>query len=213
MQLFGVLLRYYRMPFLLIGFCMALIVIRLVRSESFFFLFLGWNLFLAVVPYLITQSAFFYGIHRIPKTIQFVLFTTWLLFLPNAPYLITDLVHLHSTYSNQKWFDLFLVFVFALTGWLFGMLSLLDFYGFLKKRISRKIKSLVITGICFLTGYGLYLGRFLRFNSWDIAFKTRTLIVQVTASLTKPHVWSMTLAFGTFLLLSFYLVKWLKEEA
>ncbi|NKI33138.1 DUF1361 domain-containing protein [Croceivirga thetidis] len=213
MQLVVPIIRYYRMPLLLLGFCLGLIFIRLLVSGSFFFGFLAWNLILAIIPYLITQTVMFYGIYRIPKAFQILLFLFWLLFLPNAPYLITDLVHLHSSFADQRWLDLFIVFVFALTGWLFGLLSLLDFNQFIRTRIVSRASDLILIVICFTTGYGLYLGRFLRFNSWDIVFKTETLLREMAISFAKPYVWLMTLAFGSFLCLSFWFLKWVKEDS
>lgn len=206
------LLFYYRMPILSIIFCLGLVCLRIATTKSFFFSFLIWNLFLAIAPYLISQFALFYGISRLTWKFKLPIFIIWLLFLPNAPYLITDLVHLHNTFANWTWFDLFTVFSFATTGLLLGILSLLDLYTILTHSFTKKLANFMIPIVCLLSGYGIYLGRFLRFNSWDVIYKTRTIAHEIITSSTKPYVWLMSFAFGIFMTLLFFFIKWIKEE-
>ena len=206
------LLYYYRIPTLTIVFCLSLVCIRILITKSLFFSFLLWNLFLAIVPYFISQFMILQGVKRLSLKYKVPLLVVWLLFLPNAPYLITDLIHLHNFYSNWTWFDLFTVFSFAITGVLFGTLSLLDFYSILNHIHSKKLANLIIPVVCFLSGYGIYLGRFLRFNSWDVIYKPQILLNDMVTSLTKPYVWLMSFAFGTLMTLFFFFVKWIKEE-
>jgi len=138
---------------------------------------------------------------------KILLFSTWLLFLPNSPYIITDLIHLHDDDSILVWLDLFLVFVFALNGLLLGLLSLIDMHGFISKSYSRKTSSITTFLICVLCGYGIYLGRFLRFNSWDILTEPLFLFEQIGSSLTRPKVWAMTFAFGGLLWILFSVIQ------
>ncbi len=191
-----------------ISFALALFFARVKITHSIYYGFLVWNLFLAAVPYFISQMM----IARLENSIFckglfWMGFMVWLLFLPNSPYIITDLVHLHDKSSNLLWLDMFLVFVFALNGLLLGLLSLLDMSKLLGFRFSNKTASLIILTVCMLSGYGIYLGRFLRFNSWDVLAKPRSLFLEIFSSLNEPKAWLITLAFGGLLWILFCLIQ------
>ncbi|HUC81886.1 MAG TPA: DUF1361 domain-containing protein, partial [Flavisolibacter sp.] len=104
-------------------FSLGLTAFRIVYTDQWRFAWLTWNLFLALVPYLITRFAI-----RNPAWIEsrwkfaFV-FVAWLLFLPNSFYIITDLFHLQSSGFVPLWFDLALIFSFAWNGILLGVVS------------------------------------------------------------------------------------------
>ncbi len=190
-----------------VGFALLLLVFRMKLTHSYFYLFLVWNLFLAGIPFIITQIMKYYSLWRTSLWQKMLLFLTWLLFLPNSPYIITDLVHLHNDHSNLLWLDLFLVFVFALNGLLLGLASLIDMYGFIAEKYSQKVSLFATFSICLLSGYGIYLGRFLRFNSWDILTKPVDLFEQIVNSLFQPKVWAITLAFGGLLWVLFSVLR------
>jgi len=194
-----------------ICFALLLLYFRLKLTHSYFYFFLVWNLFLAGIPFFITQVMKYYEGWKNSRLQKIVLFSTWLLFLPNSPYIITDLIHLHDENSILIWFDLLLVFVFALNGLLLGLLSLMDMYGFIAKSASKRIALTAIFTICLLSGYGIYLGRFLRFNSWDILTEPIFLFEQVGSSLTQPKVWAITFAFGGLLWVLFSVTRSLSE--
>lgn len=186
-----------------IGFALVLLFFRMKLTHSPFYLFLVWNLFLAGVPYLITQLLQRSPQLRAIKIVAFLGFTSWLLFLPNSPYIITDLVHLTIDYSSLMWLDLFLVFVFAFNGLLLGLLSMLDMFSIISERYGKRVAQYTLFKVCLLSGYGIYLGRFLRFNSWDITTKPGNLFFQIIESLQEPKVWLITFAFGGFLWILF----------
>ncbi|NAS11050.1 DUF1361 domain-containing protein [Poritiphilus flavus] len=191
---------------LAIGFALSLLAFRIYVTHSFFYSFLVWNLFLAAVPYLITQG-FKNLLWALRGRWKVLVFGLWLLFLPNSPYIITDLVHLHNERSVLLWYDLFLVFVFALTGLVLGLLSMLDIYKVLAVRFSSRMAEVALFPICLLCGFGIYMGRFLRFNSWDVFSKPLTLFSEITASIQEPKAWFMTLGFGGFIWVLFVLVR------
>ena len=186
-----------------IGFALLLLFFRIQLTGSRFYLFLVWNLFLAGVPFGITQLLKQFTSLCSLKFVSFLGFISWLLFLPNSPYIITDLVHLHNDLSNHMWLDLFIVFVFAFNGLLLGLLSMLDMYSLIRQRYGNRIAKYTLFKVCLLSGYGIYLGRFLRFNSWDIATKPAILFYQIAHSLKEPRVWLITFAFGGFLWILF----------
>ncbi|WP_299531803.1 DUF1361 domain-containing protein [Ulvibacterium sp.] len=184
-------------------FGLLLLVLRMKLTDSFFYLFLLWNLFLASVPYLITQV-----LRNTKKVLESNLlalssFLTWLLFLPNSPYIITDFIHIRLEGSSPLWLDLILVFVFAINGLLLGLLSLLDMFALLKDRFDRRCAHSLVFVSCILSGYGIYLGRFLRFNSWDILTKPIILTTKIFQSLVEIEVWGITMAFGGLLWILF----------
>ena len=190
-----------------LGFALLLLLARIKITHSFFYTFLVWNLILAAVPYIITQILKLWVASPKFNIALILSFPVWLLFLPNSPYIITDLVHLHNDHSHLVWLDLFLVFVFALNGLLLGLLSLLDMFIIIEKRLGKKMAVILIFISCFLSGYGIYLGRFLRFNSWDVFANPAELFQKISSSLLQPQVWLMTLAFGGFLWILFLLMN------
>jgi len=192
---------------LLIGFAFLLLLFRIKLTDSTFYLFLVWNLFLAGIPFAITQVFKMSNKLRSLKLFGFLGFAAWLLFLPNSPYIITDLVHLHNDHSSLVWLDLFLVFVFAFNGLLLGLLSMLDMFSLVKEHYGSRIAKYTLFKVCLLCGYGIYLGRFLRFNSWDITTKPATLFYQIAHSLKEPKVWLITFAFGGFLWILFSVLQ------
>lgn len=129
------------------------------------FLFLVWNLFLAWIPYWFSML--------LEKTKKFKLLTIlilfgWLLFFPNAPYLVTDLLHLKSRSPVPMWYDVFLFFCFAWTGLMLGFSSLLEVKKFLDKRFAGWLTNSFVICSTLLCGFGVFIGRFQRWNSWDL---------------------------------------------
>jgi len=180
-----------------ICFSFVLLFIRLKLHLRPTYLFLVWNLFLAAIPYGITQ------VLKHTKWLRSKLglalgFAGWLMFLPNSPYIITDLVHLRRGRTDLIYIDLLLVFVFAANGLCLGILSLADMKGLLAKTYSKPTLKFLFFAVCLLCGYGIYLGRFLRFNSWDILTKPKFLLKSMFHSLHDPKVWAITLLFGLF---------------
>lgn len=187
----------------LVLFCTFLLLLRVQYTQSLFFSFLLWNLFLAVIPYVISEGIKKYQ----PKKFKlyFLLFV-WLLFLPNSPYIITDFVHLHHTKSNMLWYDIFMLFSFANTGLLLALISMNDVYKIIRKEYSKLITNRFIISVTLLCGFGVYLGRFLRFNSWDMFTNPLSVIKKSLSSLTNTTTWFITIGFASllwFLLLVF----------
>jgi uncharacterized membrane protein len=136
-------------------------------------LYLIWNLFLAWVPYLISL----YFIKKDTSTSNFVLFfILWILFFPNAPYLVTDVLHIVSSLPALLWYDSLLLFFFGWIGLLLGMLSLLHVHQYIKMHMSQLFSEIMVLIICFVSSFGVYLGRFERWNSWDIVANPLHLI-------------------------------------
>lgn len=182
-----------------------LLSIRLKITHSFFYLFLAWNLFLAMIPYFI--SAYLILAKNLKRWKLGLALLVWLLFLPNAPYLLTDLIHLRL--SSNKWlgYDALMISVFAATGLAFYVLSLKNIHKIFLENFSRKITSILIFIVPFLTGFGVYMGRVLRWNSWDILHKPHHIFLDIMQIIFNPlrnfEAWAFTLCIGLFLCLTY----------
>ena len=146
------------------GVAVALVIARSIASHRFAYLNLVWNLFLAWLP---LGFAFFADRFRASRLCFLAFGFLWLLFLPNSPYLVTDLVHLKPRPPVPFWFDILLVQSFVLTGLLLGFLSLYLMHRLVSRSGGWRIGWVFTLVMIGLTGFGIYLGRFERWNSWD----------------------------------------------
>lgn len=190
-------------------FSIILLMIRMKLTHSFFYLFLVWNLFLAAVPFAITT--YLVSLPKLNKFTLFFWFGVWLLFLPNAPYIVTDLIHLQLSAPPIIWLDILMVSSFAINGLLLFYLSVLDMKVALKPFLKDRLINYGVVFILFLSGFGVYLGRFLRYNSWEILSHPKYLITDILNIIAQPyanrHAWAFTLLFGSFLSVGFIILK------
>ncbi len=191
---------------MLSALCAMALLYRVVTTHSADFTFLLWNLFLAILPLCISKLIRYNT--KVQNTPLFlaVLFVLWILFLPNSPYLITDFIHLETGISTI-WIDLFMFFVFALNGVLLGTLSMIDMFHYITKKHTQKAANYTILTVCFLSGFGIFIGRFLRFNSWDIIARPKVLFYCLYKCLFLYEAWLWTLGFGSFMWISFLVLK------
>ncbi len=158
----------------------------LIENRGATFFFLAWNLLLAWIPYGLSAALGSWPEHPKGWLYKSPLLLLWLLFLPNAPYLITDLIHLKPRPPIPFWLDAATFFLFAFTGLLLALASLLQVQRFLAQGISGGMTRLAIAfsiGACSL---GLYLGRFLRWNSWDAILQPGEVIASLVDNLQEP---------------------------
>ncbi|MFL1011251.1 DUF1361 domain-containing protein [Flavisericum labens] len=196
------------------GFSIILLMIRMKLTHSFFYLFLVWNLFLAIIPFAI--SSYLMCIPKPSKVSLIIWPGAWLLFLPNAPYIITDLLHLKISNTHLLWLDILVVSSFALNGMLMFYWSVLDMEKLLKLFIKKSIVKHCFIFLFFFTSFGVYLGRFLRYNSWEIISNPKYLLADIVNITLKPmanfEAWLFTLLFGTFLSIGFWVFKTLSTK-
>jgi uncharacterized membrane protein len=188
-----------------------LLVGRAVFTGLLTYGFLLWNLFLAVVPYLITQWIIERpGIYQ-SKTRLVLAILAWLLFVPNAFYIITDLFHLDRFDSAPKWFDLLLIFSFAWNGLLLGILSIRMVEKVVERVWGSGFSLILLFAVMWLNAFGIYVGRYLRFNSWDIFTQPQFLLSEMTAVILHPVQnkleWGMIFAYALFMLLVYLTLK------
>lgn len=190
----------------LLFWCACMIAVRVGRTGEGYYLFLVTNLFLACVPLFLSTAlriGDYCGAHW---TIKLVLFGLWLLFLPNAPYILTDILHLTRESHVPAWYDLALLLSCAGTGLLVGYLSLIDVQSLVARRFSSAWAWMFALVSLVLSGFAIYLGRFLRWNSWDVLVAPSRVFGILSALL---HPWdyrgpvAVTFIFGVILMLGY----------
>jgi uncharacterized membrane protein len=160
--------------------CLAVFGARVVWTGNWSHLILVWNLFLAWVPLAFALAADRAAAMPTPKRGRVLAFSgAWLFFFPNAPYLFTDLVHLAWRRPPVFWMDLVLILLFVLTGLALGFLSLYLMQSLVARRLGWTAGWLFVASTAALSGVGIYLGRFLRWNSWDVLLNPLELLRDV----------------------------------
>lgn len=191
-------------------FSIAMAFFRFYMTDSLLFGFLLWNLFLAAIP--LVFAVMFCAYKK--KSSKLAMLTTlglWMLFFPNAPYLLTDLLHLYPRRGVPFWYDLILIFTFAWNGVILGYLSLL----FIHNKIELfygKVKAWFFSLVSLSMGaFGIYLGRFDRWNSWDIVQEPLPLLADIAGYILHPrtHIetWFITFAIAVFLITGYAFIR------
>ncbi len=192
--------------------CVALVLARIAWTGHVQeYGFLIWNLFLAWLPLVFALQACREFCAHSGSTWKFrILGIAWLLFFPNAPYIFTDLIHLTTRFYGHFWVDLVLILSCALTGLVLGFLSLFLMQGIVARRYGRAASWFFIGFVAASSGFGIYLGRFLRFNSWDVITRPVALLHGVGHWATNPLAHSSSAVFpalfATFLFISYLML-------
>ena len=160
---------------------------RLHMSHSRTYTFLVWNLFLAWAPYywsLVADSTR----HRHPAAWWRLIVpgALWLLFFPNAAYIVTDFGHLRPSGPVPLWFDIGLIAIFAWSGCFLAVASLRIMQTLVGAYVGRRASWFFVTGVIGLNGLGIYLGRFLRWNSWDLFIHPHGVLSDAAAIVAHP---------------------------
>jgi len=192
-------------------YCVTLVLFRVAYSHSIMFIFLIWNLFLAWIPYFVSIVILKYENRKRPITGLIVLVICWLAFLPNAPYILTDLFHLEDRQNIPLWYELILIASFAWTGLMLGYFSLYNVHNAITQRfgkITGWIFSLFSISAC---SFGVYIGRFLRWNSWDIIYNPKGLTKDILERIMDPYgnkgAYIMTILLTVLLILGYATIK------
>lgn len=183
----------------------VLLSARVVYFDSWGYLFLIWNSFLAWIPFQLSK----WCIRSTQPVLKAILCFGTLLFLPNAPYIITDLFHLNKNHSAPVWLDLIIISTFAILGIIYFIESVNRLIVYFVTTFKHKINLYILKYLLLLlSAYGIYLGRFLRFNSWDLIQNPFSLLLAIYRSLFHysyyKETWAITLAFTVFLILIYH---------
>ncbi len=145
------------------------------------------NLLLAWIPYIFSVlAASTFRLHPKRWLTIFLFGFVWLVFFPNAPYMVTDFYHLDPRPPIPLWFDISLIAIFAFTGCFLAIASLRSIHFIIEKFIGRIAGWFFALFTLGLGSFGVYLGRFRRFNSWDILLQPKTLFRDVVDSIFNP---------------------------
>lgn len=162
---------------------------RFYLSEELSYSFLLWNLILAWVPYgcslVVGLTHQRFGAQA--WLLMLPLAAAWLLFFPNALYLLTDMIHLRHREGFAWWYDVALLGAFAWAGCFLAVASLDTMRRVVQGVVGGLLSWLFVLSVSGLTGLGIYLGRFLRWNSWDILHSPRSLLADLLAPLLDPR--------------------------
>jgi uncharacterized membrane protein len=168
------------------------------------YVFLVKNLFLAWVPYFLSVAA----THATRRRSVAALWLAWLAMFPNAPYIFTDLIHWRGRTSPMPWwFDLGTVLMFALAGFFCGVASLRIMHEQVAREVGRVAGWTFVTIVSALSGFGIYLGRFERWNSWDVLTRPKFIASHLLYGLANPFAHGRTLGvtmmFGAMVLVTY----------
>lgn len=182
-------------------FSLLFIAGRIVYTDKPMFIFIAWNLFLASIP--------LYMAHMLQTTIgkvkAMICVCLWLLFFPNSMYIVTDLFHLRERGDVPLWYDLLLLLSSGINGVVMGFYSLHGIEKWMSGFIRRRYLPLIIFLLLFLCGYGVYLGRYERWNSWDIITQPFSLLRDIRYHVVHPfrniNIWALTFSFALWMYL------------
>jgi len=198
-------------------FSVALVVAGSIFSGTIILTFLIWNLFLAFIPYLASgwmQRNTDWNNSRLKFCVAF---SVWLLFIPNSFYIVTDLFHLGTFSMIPAWYELAVIFSFAWNGLMLGVVSVRQVEKLINRSSSQRSRLLFIYPIMFLNALGVYIGRYLRLNSWDILTDPFQLFKDISNLAMHPlqykYAWAMIVCFSFILTLIFLTLMFSSTES
>ena len=184
--------------FLSLGIPLGLIAVRMMVTHSWTYAFYYWNLILALIPLLastrLRASESIFSLRNLGSL------GVWFLFLPNAPYIITDMIHFEARPPVPVYLDEVIVYASAWNGVLLAYASVLNVERWLLLRYASRPVNVLLLSVFLLCGLGIYLGRFSRWNSWDVFFHPVALFRDVSKRVIFPfrykQTWVVSFLFG-----------------
>jgi uncharacterized membrane protein len=175
---------------LLVSLAVVLTLGRVWIFHTTHYIYLLWNIFLAIIPFFISTLLYWYTKKSKPIYLfVYIGLFLWLVTFPNAPYIVTDLIHLGHGYMANMLYDTMLLFTVAWVGLLLGFHSLATLEKILLIQYSQKKVIIIRLCVILLTSFGIYLGRFVRFNSWDIVTHPSSLFMHIWNVASDPSIY------------------------
>jgi uncharacterized membrane protein len=206
--------------------CLFLVLVRYGLTGRFSQGYLLWNLLLAAIPIVVARYGALFSAggptKRNSRSIGLVSFLVWLVFYPNAPYLFTDFIHVIRrsglgtvampwlSAADLQWYDIVMNAAFAFVGHYIGLVSMYLMHGTMRMLFGRVAGWTFLAPAILLSGFGIHLGRFSRFDTWDLVLNPLEMLQVITRSLADPAAVLFSLAFAFFIALTyiiFYIVK------
>lgn len=205
--------RYVQAVGLLSGLCLTLLGLRIVLTGTFHLWYLSWNLLLAWISlalvWILTDQL---KKRRWLSWQNVSLSALWLIFLPNTWYVLTDFVHVSAGGEISQLFDIVLMGVLTICGFILGFTSLYLMHKQLHKRLGSRASGIFVALIILISSFGIYLGRDLRWNSWDVVTNPSGVILSVSDRVADPfgHPRAINMTGLFFVLISvMYLAIWI----
>lgn len=195
------------------GVCLIIFVARLALTGTLRYWFVPENLSLAWLGLIFGWLL----VRNLQKTRwlnwkNISLTLLWLFFLPNTWYVLTDFLHVYATGEISQLFDIVMIITLVITGFTLGFTSLYLVHRELYTRLGEMRSGAVVTGVILVSSFAVYLGRVLRWNSWDVLVNPGGIILSVSDRLIYPldypRALNVTLMFFV-LLSSIYFSIWL----
>lgn len=158
-----------------------------VLYQDTWFWFLNWNLALAWLPLLFGWLLIRHVRQHSWLSWQGVLYSLlWLGFLPNSFYIASDFIHLRHATSATALYYAVLILSFCMSGFLLGYTSLYQIHRQLLKHLKTRQAHAVIGLVLLLCSFAIYLGRYLRWNTWDVLVNPAGILFDVSDRLINP---------------------------
>jgi uncharacterized membrane protein len=179
--------RFLKSMGLLSALCIVFFIYRLLVTSTWRFSFIFTNLALAWLGLIFGWLLVFHlrknswlGWRSIGLTIL------WLAFLPNTWYVLTDFLHVKPTGEVSEIYDITLVGILVIVGFVLGFTSLYLVHKRMLKSISEQKSLFIVAGVILLSSFAIYLGRNLRWNSWDVLANPGGIIVSISDRIIDP---------------------------
>lgn len=187
----------------------TLTAIRMCLTHTTDYGFYFWNLFLAFIPLL--ASTCLSENSSILSLRNSICLACWFFFLPNAPYLITDIMHYEARPPVPVYLDQVIVYSAAWNGLLMAYVSIMRVERWLLLRYKNCPVNMMVIALFLLCGLGIFLGRYQRWNSWDVVVQPIALAKDILIRIVRPQqyktTWAVTILFGALLSSGYFLLK------
>lgn len=205
--------RFVRSVGLLSALCLAFYLARVIATGTWHFLFVPENLALAWlalgISWLLVKQL---KVRPWSSWQNIGLSVLWLFFLPNTWYVLTDFVHVDATGQISQLYDIVMMSTLVFVGFSLGFASLYLIHNEFLKRRSAGWSHTAVAGILLLSSFAIFLGRDLRWSTWDVVTNPGGIILNVSDQVVDPfgHPRALNVTGLFFVLLgSMYLALWL----
>jgi uncharacterized membrane protein len=185
--------------------CLALELLRESLYGTDTYRFLVWNLVLAWIPLLLGLLIYLRSRHGGSLLELAPIIALWLLFLPNAPYIVTDFIHLDAASGARLWLDGAILVAFAGTGLGIGLVSVYLVHALVHHRRGVLAGWFTVMLVLGSASTGIFLGRFMRWNSWDVIVRPGERLGDLVPRLSDPS--AVARAVGITLVLTLLLTS------
>jgi len=205
--------RYLQAASLISLLCLILFLVRILMTGTYRYWFIPENLALAwaclIFAWVLVGQL---KEQRWLSWQNLSLSVLWLVFLPNSWYVLTDFVHIRATGEISQLYDIVLMTSLVISGFVLGFASLYLVHLELRKRLGSRVSGAMVAIILLLSSFAIYLGRDLRWNSWDVVADPGGLILDVSDRVVDPfgHPRAINVTVLFFVLIgTIYLAIWI----